>query len=379
MAHTPPSETAEGRRKLAAKGHALPDGSFPIPNVAYLKKAIQAFGRAKNPAAAKAHIIRRARALGRADLIPPKWLNKKTDLGRGMDHSSKVHPGLDRSPKENWVDEEGGLPPYIDRIAKHLESDQHMSREEAIATAVNTAKKMCATGDLNFPGKQNVNAGSRAEACNAVRQWEKMKANRGIGRSSKKVVPKGKPRDLSRSIDLAAGSMVGKTVRTEAGARRFGVPIGTVVTRDLEEQMKKRMEHNKRMRMQQRAQRPAKASAVPQQTVANRKLATSRALQTQARQGVTGAAAKLGMGRPMPGSSGVNPINAPSDQQRTQITQILKKHRGSVVAALENPAVKNVQLTIPGFGTLVVSKELAADLLGFDLKKDKKKKEVVKK
>lgn len=34
--------------------------------------------------------------------------------------SSKVYPGLDRSPKENWVDKAGGLPSYIERIAKHL-------------------------------------------------------------------------------------------------------------------------------------------------------------------------------------------------------------------------------------------------------------------
>jgi len=281
------------------------------------------------------------------------------------------------------VDEEGDLPPYIARIAKHLESDQNMSRQQAIATAVNTAKKMCATGDLNFPGKQNVNAGSRAEACNAVRQWEKMKANRGVGRSKKKFVPKGKTRNLSRQIDLAA-SMVGRTVRTEAGARRFGVPVGTVITRDMEEQMKKRMAHNRLMRQRGRMGTPRPGNT-PQQTAANRSVATSRALATQARQGVTGAAAKLGQGRPIPGSSAKNPINAPSAQQRAQIAEVLKKHRGSVVAALQNQAVKNVQLTIPGMGTIVVSKELAADLLGFDLKKDEraaakaKKKEVVKK
>jgi hypothetical protein len=173
--------------------------------------------------------------------------------------------------------------------------------------------------------------------------------------------------------------MVGKTVRTEAGARRFGVPIGTVVTRDLEEQMKRRMAHNREVRMQQQRRTPPRPGVQPQQTAANRKLATSRALKTQSRQGVTGAAAKLGQGRPIPGSSGKNPISAPSDQQRTQIAAILKKHRSTVVAALENAAVKNVQLTIPGMGTLVVSKQLAADLLGFDLKKDKKKKGVVKK
>lgn len=61
------------RDKLAKKGQALPDGSFPIENVADLKNAIQAIGRAKNPAAAKAHIKRRAKALGATNLIPSGW------------------------------------------------------------------------------------------------------------------------------------------------------------------------------------------------------------------------------------------------------------------------------------------------------------------
>lgn len=34
--------------------------------------------------------------------------------------SSRVYPSLDRSPKENWIDKTGGLPSYIERIAKHL-------------------------------------------------------------------------------------------------------------------------------------------------------------------------------------------------------------------------------------------------------------------
>ncbi|MBA8827929.1 hypothetical protein FHX42_005336 [Saccharopolyspora lacisalsi] len=73
----------------------------------------------------------------------------------------------------NWVDQEGGLPSYIDRIVKHLKSS--MSESHAIATAVNAAKKMCRSGDTNWPGKQDVNAGSRAEACASVREWEAMK------------------------------------------------------------------------------------------------------------------------------------------------------------------------------------------------------------
>lgn len=75
----------------------------------------------------------------------------------------------------NWVEKAGGLPPYIKRIAKHLQ-EKGMDESRAIATAVNAAKKMCATGDTNFPGSQDVNAGSRAEACAAVAQWEAKKA-----------------------------------------------------------------------------------------------------------------------------------------------------------------------------------------------------------
>lgn len=51
------------RKDLADKGEALPDGSFPIANCEDLANAVQAIGRAKNPAKAKAHIRKRADAL----------------------------------------------------------------------------------------------------------------------------------------------------------------------------------------------------------------------------------------------------------------------------------------------------------------------------
>lgn len=82
---------------------------------------------------------------------------------------------LDRSPRKNWVEEQGGLPKYIERIALHLVA-KGMGHSRAIATAINASKRMCATGDLNWPGLQNVNPGSRAQACAAVAQWEAMKA-----------------------------------------------------------------------------------------------------------------------------------------------------------------------------------------------------------
>jgi hypothetical protein len=80
----------------------------------------------------------------------------------------------------NWVEDAGGLPKYIKRIEKHLLA-KGMDESQAIATAVNVVKKMCATGDTNFPGAQEVNAESRAEACAAVAEWEAKKAKAGAG------------------------------------------------------------------------------------------------------------------------------------------------------------------------------------------------------
>ena len=67
------SYTDAARQHLAKEGKALPDGSYPIVNVADLKNAIQAIGRAKNVAAAKAHIIKRAKALDATDALPDDW------------------------------------------------------------------------------------------------------------------------------------------------------------------------------------------------------------------------------------------------------------------------------------------------------------------
>jgi hypothetical protein len=79
MATTPVHETAEGRKKAAAKGAALPSKSggaprYPTPNKAYLHKAILAVGRGKGDhSVIRRYLIRRARALGAMDMIPDNW------------------------------------------------------------------------------------------------------------------------------------------------------------------------------------------------------------------------------------------------------------------------------------------------------------------
>jgi hypothetical protein len=65
-------ETAE-RRKLAEKGQALADGSFPIRNRDDLKDAVQSYGRAKDKNEAKRWIKRRAKELGAEEDLPEDW------------------------------------------------------------------------------------------------------------------------------------------------------------------------------------------------------------------------------------------------------------------------------------------------------------------
>jgi len=66
----------EQRSTMAEEGTALPDGSYPIKDTEDLRNAIMAYGRAKDKAAAKAHIMKRAKDLDAEDMIPESWTQK---------------------------------------------------------------------------------------------------------------------------------------------------------------------------------------------------------------------------------------------------------------------------------------------------------------
>jgi hypothetical protein len=65
--------TQEQRQKMAKEGKAMPDGSFPIETTGDLRNAIRLAGHASDPAAAKAHIKKRAKAIGHPEMIPEGW------------------------------------------------------------------------------------------------------------------------------------------------------------------------------------------------------------------------------------------------------------------------------------------------------------------
>ncbi len=75
---------------------------------------------------------------------------------------------LDRSPKKNWVENNGGLPKYIEDIAVALHRDGK-SISTAIQIAISRVKVWAAGGG-------GVNADTKAKAAAALAQWEALKA-----------------------------------------------------------------------------------------------------------------------------------------------------------------------------------------------------------
>ena len=79
---------------------------------------------------------------------------------------------LDRSPKHNWVEDAGGLPPYVRKLARAISKSGH-SLSSSIAIAISRVKAWAAGGG-------DVDADTRAKAVAALAQWEAAKArNKG--------------------------------------------------------------------------------------------------------------------------------------------------------------------------------------------------------
>lgn len=79
---------------------------------------------------------------------------------------------LDKSPKHNWVEDAGGLPPYVRKLARGIMKNGH-DLSSAISIAIARIKVWAAGGS-------NVNADTRAKAVKALAQWESAKAKNKV-------------------------------------------------------------------------------------------------------------------------------------------------------------------------------------------------------
>lgn len=97
--------SAAARRKYAESGVAMANGAFPIPDEGHLRSAIGRLAEYKGDrAAAKAHIIRRARVLHLVHLLPKEWHVEKQTA------PDKAVPEAEAESQTHEVDEGAGAP-----------------------------------------------------------------------------------------------------------------------------------------------------------------------------------------------------------------------------------------------------------------------------
>lgn len=145
--------SAEARRRYAAEGVAMPNGDFPIPDEGHLRSAIGRLAQYKgNKAAAKRHIIERARKLGLTRLLPDDWHVAKSvpaqsegerrvmsDGSMDCEQTDEMHP--DAGPRHVDTAHDAGVPHRSMDAGSDLEEgdgcgdtapDKHLPRRQAL-------------------------------------------------------------------------------------------------------------------------------------------------------------------------------------------------------------------------------------------------------
>lgn len=118
---------------------------------------------------------------------------------------------LNISPKSNWVEAKGGLPPYMNSIATALVK-KGMDRSRAIATAVSVCKRTCATGHWNGNPKSPVSAAIKAAACSAVSRWEAMKVSTSMPSEARLAIELARRWHDEDSLEFAWNRMRAKAI-----------------------------------------------------------------------------------------------------------------------------------------------------------------------
>lgn len=121
--------SADQRRAYADQGVAMPSGDFPIPDKGHLKSAIGHWSGYKgDKAAAKKHIIKRAKKLGLTRLLPDDW-----EAGGGTEANKGAILTVEELKKS-------GLLPTPDAISKAVTEALAPSEERFKALEAGLAK-----------------------------------------------------------------------------------------------------------------------------------------------------------------------------------------------------------------------------------------------
>jgi hypothetical protein len=160
---TPVPQRAASRKKLAAKGQALGGGSYPVPNVDYLKRAIRSVGRApasKRPAL-KRLIVKRAKELKATNApgVKGTWAFQGANDGavRVIDLAFRYKHGWIKVGGE--ADKHVALAKKADGEGRHADAINHLGTalthvsDKSAAFHLNELKKEMTARQMGVPYK----------------------------------------------------------------------------------------------------------------------------------------------------------------------------------------------------------------------------------
>lgn len=190
------SFASASRRKYAKQGIAMKDGSFPIPDTDALKRAMKAVGRAKKSkaGAVKAHIRRRAKALGATSMLTTAFQKGAPDETSGSVDSEM---GLTTDEREVL----DGLNKAVEELPDKL--------AESIAKAIKPAEGSGTNSDEDEAGKvekgekpeksETEGEGKDSELANAVADLTKKVEKLGEGKSTVEEFDPEDPKNIAKA------------------------------------------------------------------------------------------------------------------------------------------------------------------------------------
>jgi hypothetical protein len=220
---TPVAERQASRKKLTRQGHALKDGSYPIPNVSYLKKAIKAKGRTKPEKwpALKKLIRKEGKRLGAMNIVNKSWAGTGAKVGLAGGYSTASSTDGPRVTKGT-----GGH-----AMPSAGEMDRVYKRAYAAAKSKGNDDATCTRMAMAACRKYAKNKGYPASAVKKPSEY----SNHGRrGRQIDLVGPKGYEHGWRYVGGPGLPSLAQKLAKHRDAAKKIGTPHGDAAARSLD-------------------------------------------------------------------------------------------------------------------------------------------------
>ncbi|WP_329143441.1 hypothetical protein OIU91_05940 [Streptomyces sp. NBC_01456] len=228
--------SASGRREAAADGAALPDGSYPIKTKADLRKAIKAVGRGgSDHDKIRAHVIKRAKALGLEAMVPSNW-----NSNGSLKASAKADDEVVAKAEQLLRDVRALAPSLSKADGEEAEAGGASGADGEEAEDISGADEAIACiARLIIAEAESLAQGNLNEACDidlllsAVRSltWFKQNEQYEEAAASKSDDADGAGSPEAPGPEAVAGSLL--TAEQVAAVHAAGLPPGTPITKEV--------------------------------------------------------------------------------------------------------------------------------------------------